>query len=119
MKVGLPSAGEQLSYSSSQVVITYFINMLGVEALADFSAGVYLDSRFFAAALGYDSGEQLVSVCVAPMRALVALGGLDAGVEQPDLEGASGGGVAGLVGLDGFAQVFEQFYLLHKVARAR
>lgn len=34
MKVGLPSAGEQFSYSSSQVVITYFINMLGVEALA-------------------------------------------------------------------------------------
>ena len=32
MKVGLPSAGEQLSYSSSQVVITFFINMLGVEA---------------------------------------------------------------------------------------
>ena len=30
----LPSAGEQLSYSSSPVVITYFINMLGVEALA-------------------------------------------------------------------------------------
>ena len=34
MKIGLPSAGEQLSYSSSQVVITFFINMLGVEALA-------------------------------------------------------------------------------------
>lgn len=34
MKVGLPSAGEQLSYSSSQVVITYFIAMLGAEALA-------------------------------------------------------------------------------------
>lgn len=33
-KIGLPSAGEQLSYSSSQVVITYFINMLGAEALA-------------------------------------------------------------------------------------
>lgn len=33
-KIGLPSAGEQLSYSSSQVVITYFINMLGTEALA-------------------------------------------------------------------------------------
>ncbi len=33
MKIGLPSAGEQLSYSSSQVVITFFINMLGVEAL--------------------------------------------------------------------------------------
>ncbi len=34
LKIGLPSAGEQLSYSSSQIVITYFINMLGVEALA-------------------------------------------------------------------------------------
>lgn len=34
LKVGLPSAGEQLSYSSSQVVITFFINMLGTESLA-------------------------------------------------------------------------------------
>ena len=34
LKVGLPSAGEQLSYSSSQVVITFFINMMGAEALA-------------------------------------------------------------------------------------
>ena len=34
MRIGLPSAGEQLSYSSSQIVITYFINMLSVEALA-------------------------------------------------------------------------------------
>lgn len=34
LRVGLPSAGEQLSYSLSQVVITFFINMLGVEALA-------------------------------------------------------------------------------------
>ncbi len=34
LRIGIPSAGEQLSYSSSQVVITYFINMLGMEALA-------------------------------------------------------------------------------------
>lgn len=34
MQIGLPSAGEQFSYSSSQIVITFFINMLGVEALA-------------------------------------------------------------------------------------
>lgn len=34
LRVGLPSAGEQVSYSSSQMVNTYFINMLGVEALA-------------------------------------------------------------------------------------
>ncbi len=34
LKVGLPSAGEMISYSSSQIVITYFINKLGTEALA-------------------------------------------------------------------------------------
>jgi putative MATE family efflux protein len=34
LRIGLPSAGEQMSYSSSQLVITYFINMLGMEAMA-------------------------------------------------------------------------------------
>lgn len=34
LKIGVPSAGEQMSYSLSQVVITYFINMMGNEQLA-------------------------------------------------------------------------------------
>lgn len=34
LKVGLPSAGEQISYDASQVAIVYFINMLGNEVLA-------------------------------------------------------------------------------------
>lgn len=34
LKIGLPSAGEEISYSASQVVITYFINILGNDALA-------------------------------------------------------------------------------------
>lgn len=34
MKIGLPSAGEQLSYSFSQLVIAFFITGLGVESLA-------------------------------------------------------------------------------------
>jgi putative MATE family efflux protein len=34
MKIGLPSAGEQMSYSCSQLVISYFITTLGMEALA-------------------------------------------------------------------------------------
>ena len=34
LKVGLPSAGENMSYSFSQVVITYIINILGNNALA-------------------------------------------------------------------------------------
>ena len=34
LKIGVPSAGENMSYSFSQVVFTYFINMLGNEALA-------------------------------------------------------------------------------------
>lgn len=34
LKIGIPSVGENMSYSFSQVVLTYFINMLGNEALA-------------------------------------------------------------------------------------
>ena len=34
LNIGIPSAGEQLSYSLSQVVISYFINMIGNDALA-------------------------------------------------------------------------------------
>ena len=33
-RLGIPSAGEHMSYSLSQVVITYFINMISNEALA-------------------------------------------------------------------------------------
>lgn len=32
LHIGIPSAGEQISYSLSQVVITYFINMISNEA---------------------------------------------------------------------------------------
>lgn len=34
MKIGLPSAGESMSYSCSQLVIAYFITTLGMESLA-------------------------------------------------------------------------------------
>ncbi|WP_404432058.1 MATE family efflux transporter [Sutcliffiella horikoshii] len=33
LKIGIPSAGEHLSYNTSQIVITYFIVMIGTEAL--------------------------------------------------------------------------------------
>lgn len=34
MRIGLPSAGETISYSCSQLVVAYFITMLGMESLA-------------------------------------------------------------------------------------
>lgn len=33
LRIGLPSAGENMSYNAQQVVITYFITMIGTEAL--------------------------------------------------------------------------------------
>lgn len=33
LKIGIPSAGEHLSYNTSQIFITFFITMLGTEAL--------------------------------------------------------------------------------------
>lgn len=34
LRIGLPSAGEEFSYNGSQLVLSYFINMISVEALA-------------------------------------------------------------------------------------
>lgn len=34
LKIGIPSAGEHMSYSLSQIVITYFINLISNQALA-------------------------------------------------------------------------------------
>lgn len=33
LKIGIPSAGEQLSYNTSQMVVTYFIAIMGAQAL--------------------------------------------------------------------------------------
>ncbi|WP_078408636.1 MATE family efflux transporter [Priestia abyssalis] len=33
LKIGIPSAGEHLSYNASQIIITYFITLMGTEAL--------------------------------------------------------------------------------------
>lgn len=33
LKIGIPSAGEHLSYNTSQIIITYFITLMGTEAL--------------------------------------------------------------------------------------
>lgn len=54
LRIGIPSAGEQVSYSGSQVVITYFINMLGNEALAarTYVMNTIMFSFLFAIAIG-------------------------------------------------------------------
>ena len=54
LRIGIPSAGEQISYSGSQVVITYFINMLGNEALAarTYVMNTIMFSFLFAIAIG-------------------------------------------------------------------
>lgn len=53
LKVGLPSAGENISYSFSQVVITFFINMLGNSALAarTYSVNIIMFVYLFAIAM--------------------------------------------------------------------
>ncbi len=54
LTIGLPAMGEGLSYSLSQVVITYFINTLGTAALAarTYAMGIITFSFVFAMALG-------------------------------------------------------------------
>ena len=67
LKVGLPSAGENLSYSFSQVVITYLINMLGNNALATrtYSVNIIMFVYLFAIAMAQQCKHYYVrlSVC--------------------------------------------------------
>ena len=53
LKIGIPSAGEHMSYSLSQVVITYFINMISNEALATrtYVANIVMFTYIFALSL--------------------------------------------------------------------
>lgn len=61
LRIGLPSAGEQVSYCLSQVVITYFINMLGTNALTarTYSVNLVMLSFLFSLALGQGG-----SICI-------------------------------------------------------
>lgn len=54
LTVGLPAAGEQFSYSFSQVVITYFTVMLGTAAVAAraYAMNIVMFSYVFASAIG-------------------------------------------------------------------
>lgn len=97
LHIGLPAAGEQVSYSLSQVVITYFTVMLGTAALTarTYAMNIILFSYVFSVALGQGTailvghlvgGERedaafvlqkyclrlsiIVSVCVAVLTAL-------------------------------------------------
>lgn len=61
LKIGLPSAGEQISYDASQVAIVYFINMLGNEVLA---ARVYVMNIVIIGYIFSLSLAQATSICV-------------------------------------------------------
>lgn len=64
LSIGLPSAGEQLSYSLSQVVITFFINILGVQALAarTYAMNIIMFTFLFALALAQGG-----AICIAQL----------------------------------------------------
>lgn len=55
MKIGLPSAGEAMSYSCSQLVIAYFITGLGIEALAarTYCANIIMYAYLFCIAISH------------------------------------------------------------------
>ncbi len=74
-KVGIPSAGEQMSYSLSMVVVTYFINMLGNDELATRTYGQTITTFVFlfslaaaqggAIVIGHLTGRRVLRVSVA------------------------------------------------------
>lgn len=60
LKIGIPSAGEHLSYNGSQLIITVFIVMMGAEALTTkvYTQNIMMFSLLFAIAIG--QGTQII-----------------------------------------------------------
>ncbi|WP_425277012.1 MATE family efflux transporter [Anoxybacillus flavithermus] len=60
LKIGIPSAGEHVAYNTSQLVITYFITMLGTEALTTrvYTQNIMMFIFLFSVAIG--QGTQIM-----------------------------------------------------------
>jgi putative MATE family efflux protein len=60
LKIGIPSAGEHLSYNTSQVLITYFITMLGTQMITTkvYTQNIMMFILLFAVAIG--QGTQIL-----------------------------------------------------------
>ncbi|MFC0272033.1 MATE family efflux transporter [Metabacillus herbersteinensis] len=60
LKIGVPSAGEHLAYNTSQMVITYFITILGAEALTTKVYAQNLMMLIFLFAIALSQGTQII-----------------------------------------------------------
>ncbi|UOK58801.1 MATE family efflux transporter [Bacillus sp. CMF21] len=60
LKIGVPSAGEHLSYNGSQIVITIFITMIGAEALTTKVYAQNLMMFIFLFSLAISQGNQIL-----------------------------------------------------------
>jgi putative MATE family efflux protein len=73
LKIGIPSAGEHMSYSLSQVVITYFINMISNQALATrtYVVNIVMFTYIFALAIA-QGGAILIGHLVGMKKIMAA-----------------------------------------------
>ncbi|WP_449540474.1 MATE family efflux transporter [Ferdinandcohnia sp. Marseille-Q9671] len=60
LKIGIPSAGEQLSYNSSQMLITYFITIMGTQALTTKVYAQNLMMFIFLFSIAISQGTQIL-----------------------------------------------------------
>ncbi|WP_099362363.1 MATE family efflux transporter [Fredinandcohnia onubensis] len=60
LKIGIPSAGEQLSYNSSQMIITYFITIMGTQALTTKVYAQNLMMFIFLFSIAISQGTQIL-----------------------------------------------------------
>ena len=81
--------------------------MVNDQAAADGGAGVNLDPGAAAAALGDGAGQKFQIMQVTPVGQAMAADGLDAGVQQQNLQPAAGRRISGLVGGIGFSLIFK------------
>ncbi|MCK6256691.1 MATE family efflux transporter [Fictibacillus sp. KIGAM418] len=60
LKIGLPAAGEHLAYSTSQIAITYFITLLGTDALTTKVYALNIMMFIFLFSVSIGEGTQII-----------------------------------------------------------
>lgn len=61
LKIGIPAAGEHVSYNASQIVITYFIAILGTQALTTKVYTQNLTMFIFLIGIAVGQGQQIIT----------------------------------------------------------
>ncbi|SFE06135.1 hypothetical protein SAMN05428981_103295 [Bacillus sp. OV194] len=76
LKIWLPAAGEHLAYSTSQIAITYFITLLGTDALTTKVYALNIMMFIFLFSVSIGEGTQIIDAKFPALMGVISMWGI-------------------------------------------